>query len=68
MMRGVDLLKPGGLLVFIIPNTFLSNDNKYNAFKEKLNRKAELIDAYRLPNKIFSNTDISTDIIILKKR
>ena len=68
MMRGVDLLKPGGLLIFIIPNTFLSNDNKYNEFKERLNKKAELIDAYRLPNKLFSNTDISTDIIVLKKR
>ncbi|MDD4970803.1 MAG: N-6 DNA methylase [Paludibacter sp.] len=68
MMRGVDLLKPGGLLIFIIPNTFLSNDNKYNLFKEKLNKKAELIDAYRLPNKIFSQTDISTDIVVIKKR
>jgi len=68
MMRGVDLLKPGGLLVFIIPNTFLSNDNKYNTFKDKLNRKAELVDAYRLPNRLFENTDISTDIVVLKKR
>lgn len=66
--RGVDVLKSGGLLIFIIPNTFLSNDNKYNDFKEKLARKCDLIDAYRLPNGIFGNTDVGTDIIVLRKK
>ena len=59
---------PGGLLVYIIPNTFLSNDNKYNEFKEKLSKKCELIDAYRLPNGVFSNTEVGTDIIALRKK
>lgn len=68
IMRGVDLLKKGGLLIYIIPNTFLSNDNKYNAFKEKLSQKCDLIDAYRLPNGVFDNTEVGTDIIVLKKK
>lgn len=66
--RGVDVLKPGGLLIYIIPNTFLSNSSKYNDFKEKLARKADLIDAYRLPNGVFGNTDVGTDIIVLRKK
>jgi type I restriction-modification system DNA methylase subunit len=68
IMRGVDVLKQNGLLVFIIPNTFLSNDNKYNDFKEKLYRKADLIDAYRLPNHVFENTAVGTDLVVLRKR
>ena len=66
--RGVDLLNYGGLLVFIVPNSFLSNEAKYNDFKEQLYSKAELLTAYRLPNGIFNNTEIGTDIIVLKKK
>ncbi len=66
--RGVDILKPGGLLVMIIPNTFLSNDSKYNELKDKLIKKADFVDAYRLPNGVFGNTDVGTDIIVLRKK
>jgi hypothetical protein len=66
--RGIDVLVPGGLLIYIIPNTFLSNDNKYNEFKEKLAKKCDFLDAYRLPNGVFSNTEVSTDIIVLRKK
>jgi len=68
IMRGVDVLKPGGLLVMLIPNSFMSNDNKYNPFKEKLAQKADLVDGYRLPNGVFGNTDVGTDIIVLRKK
>jgi tRNA G10 N-methylase Trm11 len=68
IMRGVDVLKRGGLLVMIIPNTFLANKHKYNDLKNKLNEKAELLAAYRLPNGVFGNTEVGTDIIVLKKR
>lgn len=68
IMRGVDLLKKGGLLVYIIPNSFMNNDKKYNDFKEKLAEKCDLIDGYRLPNGVFSHTDVGTDIIVLRKK
>lgn len=67
IMRGIDVLKSGGLLIYIIPNTFMNNGNKYNDFKEKLAKKCELLDAYRLPNGVFSSTQVGTDIIVLKK-
>lgn len=66
--RGVDVLKKGGLLVMLIPNTFLSNDKKYNDFKNKLIKKVDFLDAYRLPNGVFGNTDVGTDIIVLRKK
>jgi len=66
--RSIDSLLPNGLLVYIIPSGFLQNNNNYNQFKEKLSGKAELIDAYRLPEKSFSSTDIGTDIIVLKRK
>jgi hypothetical protein len=66
--RGVDLLASGGLLVFIVPNTFLSNNASYNDFKNQLATKCDLIDAYRLPNGTFPNTQVGTDIIVLKKK
>jgi|GEM_PF-1832531 len=68
IMRGVDVLRKGGLLIMIIPNTFMSNDSKYNEFKEKLAKKADLLDAYRLPNGVFPNTEVCTDIIVLRKK
>lgn len=68
LMRGIDVLKPGGLLIMIIPNTFLSNDNKYNQFKTELAKKADLIDAYRLPNGVFDFTDVGTDIVVFRKK
>ncbi len=68
IMRGIDVLKKGGLLVYIIPSTFMSNGTKYNEFKEKLAAKCELLEAYRLPNGVFSHTDVCTDIIVLRKK
>lgn len=64
---GIELLKAGGLLVFIIPSTFLQNDIN-NSFKEELSTKAELLEAYRLPKGVFDTTEIMTDIIVMKKK
>ncbi len=68
LMRGVDLLFPGGLLIFIIPNNFMANSTNYNVFKNLLASKADLIDAYRLPNGVFAETGIGTDIVVFKKK
>ena len=67
LSRGLDVLKPGGLLVMIIPSTFLRNERLYNPIKEKINQKATLLEAYRLPNDVFPNTGIGTDIVLFRK-
>ena len=64
--RGVDLLLPGGILIYIIPSAFL--DGKETAVKANILAKAELLDAYRLPKSIFTQTDIQTDIVVFKKK
>ncbi len=68
MMRGVDVLKAGGLLVMIIPSSFMNNKDAYNDFKEKLIAKAELLTAYRCPSGTFDRTDVTADILVLRKR
>jgi type I restriction-modification system DNA methylase subunit len=66
--RGIDLLRPGGLLVFIIPSSFLDSAKSHSEVKKRIASKAELKDAYRLPNGIFKSTDVGTDIVVFKKR
>lgn len=68
IMRGIDVLKPKGLLVFIVPSSFMNNGSAYNDFKEKLAAKADLIDGFRLPSGVFPNTEVTTDILVLRKK
>ena len=64
--RGLDLLLPGGLLVYVIPSAFI--DGSATAVKEEILQKANLRDAYRLPKGIFAQTDIQTDIVVFQKK
>ena len=73
IFRGLDLLKPGGLLIFIIGAEvqaggipFLQQQD--NPIKREIAEKADLLDAYRLPNGVFERTDVLTDIIVLQKK
>lgn len=68
LLRSLDLLKPGGLLVFLISSYFMLSMQKYNSIKEKIHAKAELVDGYRLPANALPNTDVGTDIIVLRRR
>ncbi len=68
MLRGLDLLEPGGLMVFVVPSLFIQSEHKYNKTKEKIFQKAEVLKCFRLPQGVFKTTDIGTDIIVLKKR
>lgn len=73
IFRGLDLLKPGGLLVFIVGAEVASGGTPFlaqqmNKCKEEIMEKADLIDAYRLPNGVFDRTDVLTDIIVLKRK
>lgn len=67
-LRGLDLMKGGGLMVFLVPSYFMLSTEKYNKTKEKITAKAELIDCYRLPGGAIPHTDIGTDILVWRKR
>jgi type I restriction-modification system DNA methylase subunit len=64
--RGLDLLKKGGLLSYIIPSAYV--DGSDNKAKQLIHAKGELLVAYRLPVKTFKVTDIGTDIIVYRKK
>jgi type I restriction-modification system DNA methylase subunit len=67
LTRGLDVLNENGLLIMVIPQSFLDNDAKYNPLKEKIAEKAELIEARRLPHGIFQHTEVGTDIVVFRK-
>lgn len=72
IFRGLDLLVPGGLLIYIIGAEVAAGGipflaQKAGPIKQEIAEKAELLDAYRLPNGVFDRTDVLTDIIVLKK-
>jgi len=68
ILRGLDLLKKDGLLLFVVPSSFLSYNIKSAKVKEKIAAKADIVDAYRLPIRTFDTTDIGTDILVLRKK
>lgn len=65
--QAIQVLKSGGLLVYLISQNFLRTGDKYNHAKERIGQLADLIDAYRLP-KVFAQSDVPTDILVLRKK
>ena len=73
IFRGLDLLHKDGLLIYVVgaeqyTGGTLFLDSTLTSTKKAIFEKADLIDAYRLPNKIFERTGVSSEIVIFKKR
>jgi hypothetical protein len=64
---GLQMLKKDGLLIYILGSNFLRNGLTYTKAKEEIGKYAELVDAYRLPA-VFKNSEVPTDIIVLRKK
>lgn len=67
MYKSMEMLKSGGLLVFITASNFMRNESAYKYEKEMIGKYAEFVDAYRMP-KVFKNTQVPTDILIFRKK
>ncbi len=65
---GLQTLKTGGLLVYIISQNLMNNGGKYDKMKEDILKIGEFVDSIRLPVGIFSNTQVGTDIVIFRKK
>lgn len=65
--KGLQMLKKGGLLIYLQSSNFLRNGTNYNDAKDKIGEIATFVDAYRLP-KVFSNSDVPTDIMVLRRK
>jgi ppGpp synthetase/RelA/SpoT-type nucleotidyltranferase len=73
IFRSLDLLKSGGLLVYILGSVKgMGQDNwlesKDNYTKLKIKEKSDLVDALRLGSGVFEFTDVDSDIIVLRKK
>jgi type I restriction-modification system DNA methylase subunit len=66
MYYGLQLLRPGGLLIYLTSSNFLRNGLTYNPEKELIGGLAALIDAYRLPP-VFAKSGVAVDILVFKK-
>jgi type I restriction-modification system DNA methylase subunit len=67
MYQGLQLLKPGGLMVYLTGSNFLRNGISYQSEKLELEKLADIVDAYRLPP-VFKFSKVPTDIIVLKRK
>jgi N12 class adenine-specific DNA methylase len=66
---GLEKVRPGGILMFV--TSMGTMDKNSPTLRKYLGERADLIGAIRLPNNAFkqnANTEVTTDIIILKKR
>lgn len=67
MARTLDTLKDGGIMAMVVPSGFLDGGSAYGKDLEKIAGKAELLEAWRLPNGTFDSTDVGTDIVVFRK-
>lgn len=67
MHYGLQLLKPGGIMVFITGSNFLRNGISYQSEKLEIEKLADMVDAYRLPP-VFKFSKVPTDIIVFKRK
>jgi hypothetical protein len=67
MYQGLQLLRSGGLLVYITGSNFMRNGISYQSEKAELEKLCDLVDAYRLPP-VFKSSSVPTDILILKRK
>ena len=73
--RSLDLLRKGGLLVFIIGKLTQLGGKRWtdqmktpNKAQKYIKQNSDLVDAYRLPVGIFDTTDVESEIIVLRKK
>lgn len=67
--KTIDKVRPGGIIAFVTSKGTL--DKKDQSVRKYICERAELMGAIRLPNTAFkdnANTDVTADILFLKKR
>lgn len=67
MAKTLDTLENGGIMAMVVSSGFMDGKSAYGKDLEKIVGKAELLEAWRLPNGTFESTDVGTDIVVFKK-
>ena len=69
LRRALDLLRPNGLGVFLVPGGFLTGRSQRSvALREKVLRRHHLSAAYRLPSGLFPGAMLVTDLLFFRSR
>lgn len=63
--RGLDMVKEGGHLIYVVNSSFLKTG--ISKGKNAIAKIGRLVSAYRLPENVFEDTSIGTDIVVFKK-
>jgi len=66
-MRGIDLLEKNGVLAYIT-STSIADGKSYANLRKHLLMEAKLLSVSRLPNTIFNNTKVNSDVLVFQKR
>ena len=67
LRRGLDLLAPNGIGVFLIPAGFMTGISR-RTLREKVLRRHHLMSAFRLPSTIFPGANLVTDVLFFRAR
>jgi hypothetical protein len=68
MYYGLRLLKPGGLLMYVTNSSFMRTGAAYQTAKEAIFSIGKFVDAYRMPGQFMELTDVSSDVLIFRKK
>jgi type I restriction-modification system DNA methylase subunit len=66
LARSMRLLRDGGLCVMVVPCYCL--DSATNHARDIIAKDAELICSYRLPDSLFSDAKVTTDLLVFQKK
>ncbi|PIJ43350.1 helicase-related protein [Tatumella sp. OPLPL6] len=68
VLRTIDKVKPGGLVVLVVPNG-MTDSTKSKKLRDQVSRKAEFLGAHRMPSGTFAESGTSTvvDVWVLRK-
>src|SRR6185503_5774673 len=69
LRRGLDLLAPNGLGVFLVPGGFLTGTGAGTvALRERVLKRHHLSSAFRLPSALFPGAMLVTDLLFFRSR
>ena len=69
LRRGLDLLAPYGIGVFLIPAGFLTGvSSSRRELRERVLRRHHLMSAFRLPSETFPGANLVTDLLFFRAR
>jgi methylase of polypeptide subunit release factors len=64
--RGINLLKPGGLLAFIVSDGWLRLDS-FQAIRQYALKHCKVIEVVDMPDKVFADAMVKTSIFVFQK-